>query len=87
MFLLIGKISEHHDHLQVFERLAHFSLKINVNKCIFTVPQLTVLGHVIDNHGIVSVPEKVAISTTNIAMAMAEIPLINKDLFKVVPKS
>lgn len=31
-------IKEHHDHLQqIFERLEHFCLKINVNKCKFSV--------------------------------------------------
>ena len=49
----------HQDHMkQVFERLAHFSLKINVNKCDFVASQLNFLGHVIDELRITTVQRK-----------------------------
>ena len=52
---------EHYDHLQqVFERLAHFGLKINVEKCIFGANKLNFLGHEIDETGIAPLPEKVS---------------------------
>ena len=42
-------IKEHQDHLlQVFERLTHFGLKINLSKCEFAVSPLNFLGHMID---------------------------------------
>ena len=54
-------IKEHQDHMQlVFQRLADFGLKINVNKRDFAVSKLNFLGYVIDEHGITPVPEKVA---------------------------
>ena len=53
-------INEHQDHiLQVFKRLAHFSLTINVSRCDFSVSKLNFLGHMIDEQGITPVPEKV----------------------------
>ena len=53
-------IKEHQDHLlQVFERLTHFGLKINLSKCEFAVSKLNFLGHMIDEQGITPVPEKV----------------------------
>ena len=46
-------IKEHHDHmLQVFKRLAHFDLKINVSRCDFAISKLNFLGHMIDELGI-----------------------------------
>lgn len=54
-------MNEHQDHMhQVFKRLAHFGLKTNVYKCDFAVSKLTFLGHMIDEHRIMSVPENVA---------------------------
>ena len=53
-------IKEHQDHLlQVFERLTHFGLKINLSKCQFAASKLNFLGHMIDEQGITPVPEKV----------------------------
>ena len=53
-------IDEHQDHvLQVFERLAHLGLKINVSKCGFAVSKWNFFGHMIDEQGITPVPEKV----------------------------
>ena len=55
-------INEHQNHLlQVFERRAHFSLKINISKCDFAVSKLNFLGHMIDEQGITPVPEKVTV--------------------------
>ena len=52
---------EHLDHLkQVFERLTHFGLKINVQKCTFLAEKLQFLGHEIDATGIAPLPEKVS---------------------------
>ena len=45
--------------LQVFERLAHFGLKINVSKCDFAASKSNFLGHMMDEQGITPVPEKV----------------------------
>ena len=60
VLIAIHGIKEHQDHmLQVFERLAHFGLKINVNKCDFAVLKLNFLGRMIDEQGITPVPEKV----------------------------
>ena len=54
-------IEEHQDPMnQVFERLAHFGLRINVNKCDFAVSKLNFWGHVINQHGITPVLKKVA---------------------------
>lgn len=87
-------IKEHNDHLQqVFERPEHFGLKINVNKCKFTVPQLTFFCHVIDKHSIALVPEKVA-ATQQFSQPTSSRQLwrylgliITKDLFQVAQKS
>ena len=55
-------IKEHQNHmLQVFERLAHFDLKIDVRKCDFTDSKLNFIGHMIDEQGIKPVPEKVTV--------------------------
>ena len=55
-------IKEHQDYLlQVFERLTHFGLKINLSKCEFAVSKLNFLGHMIDEQGITPVPEKVTV--------------------------
>lgn len=52
--------TEHRHHVeQVFQRLQHFGLKINAEKCIFAVPSLKFLGHVIDEKGITPLPEKI----------------------------
>ena len=53
-------IKENQDHLlQVFERRAHFGLKIIISKCDFAVSNLNFLGHMIDEQGISPVPENV----------------------------
>lgn len=51
---------EHFDHLQqVFERIQHFRLKINVGKCIFKVNKFTFLRYEINEIGISPLPEKI----------------------------
>lgn len=53
-------MDDHVRHVtQVFERLEHFGLKINPDKCLFAVSKLNFLGYVIDESGITSIPEKV----------------------------
>ena len=51
----------HMQHLkEVFERLSHFGLHINLEKCVFGAPSMDFLGHRIDENGITPLPEKVA---------------------------
>lgn len=51
---------EHKFHLhQIFQRLSHFGLKINMDKCLLGVNELNFLGHVIDQNGISPLPEKI----------------------------
>ena len=51
---------EHKSHLhQIFQRLSHFGLKINMDKCLLGVNELYFLGHVIDQNGISPLPEKI----------------------------
>lgn len=52
--LMIASASEaeHEKHLRtVFQRLDEFHLRVNLNKCVFCVPELTFLGHTITPHG------------------------------------
>ena len=76
-------INEYQNHLlQVFERLAHFGLKINLSKCDFAVSKLNFLGHMIDEQGITPVPEKsdnyTNFPTTNITATTSEISRFGK---------
>ena len=53
--------SAHLQHLkEVFQRLSHFGLKINLDKCVFGAASMDFLGHRIDANGITPLPEKVA---------------------------
>lgn len=53
--------TEHQQHVeQVFQKLEHFGLKINAEKCTFAVSKLNFLGDVIDEHRITLVPEKIS---------------------------
>lgn len=81
-------LEEHYEHLrQVFERLAHFDLKMNVNKCYFADSKLTFLGHVNDKHGLTLVPENSrsngTISSTNIVATTLENDWSNQLLPKI----
>lgn len=56
---------EHHEHLQtVFQRLQHYGLKLNIDKCILAVLSLTFLGHVIVQHGLTPLDQKVNMIST-----------------------
>lgn len=51
---------EHSHHLEVvFERLKEFQLRLNVDKCVFSVPELEFLGYQINSKGIRPTLEKV----------------------------
>ena len=51
---------EHLKHLdKVFARLPEYSFYTKLHKCKFLQWRITFLGHVIDEHGIHIVPEKV----------------------------
>lgn len=53
--------AEHLEHLKiVFDRLRKFKLRLNVNKCIFGVPEINFLGYVIDSKGMRPTTEKVS---------------------------
>nr|VZI46491.1 unnamed protein product [Spirometra erinaceieuropaei] len=52
---------EHMEHLTtVFDRLQQFGVVLNPSKCVFGVPSLECLGHLVDSHGIRPLPSKVA---------------------------
>nr|VZI27627.1 unnamed protein product [Spirometra erinaceieuropaei] len=52
---------EHMEHLTtVFNRLQQFGAVLNPSKCVFGVPSLEFLGHLVDSHGIRPLPSKVA---------------------------
>ena len=51
---------EHDSHLrQLFDRLKAYGIVVNPLKCVFGVSSLTFLGHVVDEHGIKPLDEKV----------------------------
>ena len=51
---------EHKQHLRaVLERFSEHGIVINPSKCEFGVPQLTFLGHTVDQHGICPLPSKI----------------------------
>ncbi|BHF81006.1 hypothetical protein SprV_0702413500 [Sparganum proliferum] len=52
---------EHMEHLAtVFDRLQQFGVVLNPSKCVFGVPSLEFLGHLVDSHGIRPLPSKIA---------------------------
>ncbi|BHF58900.1 hypothetical protein SprV_0100185500 [Sparganum proliferum] len=52
---------ERMEHLAtVFDRLQQFGVVLNPSKCVFGVPSLEFLGHLVDSHGIRPLPSKVA---------------------------
>ncbi|BHF59912.1 hypothetical protein SprV_0100287300 [Sparganum proliferum] len=52
---------EHMEHLAtVFDRLQQFGVVLNPSKCVFGVPSLEFLGHLVDSHGTRPLPSKVA---------------------------
>ena len=52
--------AQHSKHLKaLFERLQQFGLVVNLSKCVFGVPEIDFLGHRLNQHGAVPLPEKV----------------------------
>nr|VZI05690.1 unnamed protein product [Spirometra erinaceieuropaei] len=52
---------EHMEHLAtVFDRLQQFGVVLNPSKCVFGVPSLEFLGHLVDSHGIQPLPSKLS---------------------------
>ena len=52
--------NSHKEHLhEVFQRLLHFGLKINLDKCVFGATSVDFLGHRIDADGITPLPDKI----------------------------
>ncbi|BHF78584.1 hypothetical protein SprV_0602169700 [Sparganum proliferum] len=52
---------EHMEHLaSVFDRLQQFGVVLNPSKCVFCVPSLEFLGHLVDSNGIHPLPSKLA---------------------------
>nr|VZI00474.1 unnamed protein product [Spirometra erinaceieuropaei] len=52
---------EHMEHLTtVFDRLKQFGVVLNPFKCVFGVPSLEFLGHLVDSQGIRPLPSKIA---------------------------
>lgn len=53
--------NSHRQHMQeVFQRLSHFSLNLNVDKCVFGAPSINFLEHHTDASGIASLPDKIS---------------------------
>lgn len=52
--------NEHKVHLRaVFQKLNAYGLTLNNSKCIFEVPEISFLGHLISKHGTKPLPDKV----------------------------
>ncbi|CAE1251459.1 unnamed protein product [Acanthosepion pharaonis] len=79
-----ANMDDHVRHVtQVFQRLEHFGLKINPDKCVFAVPKLNFLRYEIDGSGITPVAEKVTVIPTNDAPATSMLSRLNKLLSPV----
>ena len=51
----------HKQHLrEVFRRLSHCGLRLNLDKCVFGAPSIEFLGHNIDAEGITPLPTKIS---------------------------
>lgn len=56
--------ADHREHLHpVLKRLQHYGLKLNIDKCVFAVPKLTFLGHIIDGQGLSPLDQKITAIT------------------------
>lgn len=65
----------HETHLKLlFERLNQYGIAISPGKCVFGVPQLLYLGHIVDEAGVSPDPEKVS------AIRDTELPLTTRGL-------
>nr|VZI40915.1 unnamed protein product [Spirometra erinaceieuropaei] len=61
LLLASSTTEEHIEHLTtVFDRLQQFGVVLNPSKCVFGVPSLEVLGHLVDSQGIQPLPSKAA---------------------------
>lgn len=53
-------LSTHQQHLRiVFERIQEYGLTINIAKCVFAQPTIKFLGHIVSEHGIAPLPDRV----------------------------
>ena len=51
----------HKQHLrEVFRRLSHYGLRLNLDKCVFGAPSIEFLGHNTDAEGITPLPTKIS---------------------------
>ncbi|KAG8181223.1 hypothetical protein JTE90_002905 [Oedothorax gibbosus] len=60
--ILIASVSadEHYTHLEsLFQRLADYGIRINIDKCIFGAKELPFLGYAVNADGIKPLPERV----------------------------
>jgi len=58
-------LEEHKEHLRsLFDRFKSYGIVVNREKCMFTAPELTFLGHLVSNEGIKPLPEKVKVIQT-----------------------
>ena len=46
---------------EVFRRLSHYGLRLNLDKCIFEAPSIEFLGHHTDPDGTTSLPTKISV--------------------------
>nr|VZI07058.1 unnamed protein product [Spirometra erinaceieuropaei] len=60
--LVAGSTTEEHmEHLAtVFDRLQQFGVLLNQSKCVFGVPSLELIGHLVDSNGIHPLQSEVA---------------------------
>ena len=66
---------EHLHHLtQVFDRLIEANLKLQPPKCLFALPKVPYLGHIISEYGIAPNPEKIS------SLSSFPVPKCKKDL-------
>ncbi|CAE1295323.1 unnamed protein product [Acanthosepion pharaonis] len=48
------------DPREVFQRLSHYGLKLNLDKCVFGTPSVDFLGHHTDANNIAPLPDKIS---------------------------
>jgi hypothetical protein len=59
--LLFSDTTEDHVRrmMLVFEKVRYANFKLNVTKCMFAVPEVAYLGHVVNKNGVAPDPSKV----------------------------
>jgi len=62
MIVVYGASLEEHDKrlIEVLQRLREHNLKLQINKCEFLRKEVTYLGHIISENGILSDPAKLS---------------------------